>query len=95
MSRNVAIVGIGYTSFRPLSPEVSYKEIMYEAAVKAYEDAGIDPRAFRAWPGCPHMGWRGTATGGDECAPSAKRSGALRPSRCGRPLCHARSFMPR
>ena len=44
MSRNVAIVGIGYTSFRPLTPEVSYKELMYEAAVKAYEDAGIDPR---------------------------------------------------
>ncbi len=44
MSRNVAIVGIGYTSFRPLSPDVSYKELMYEAAVKAYHDAGIDPR---------------------------------------------------
>ena len=44
MSRNVAIVGIGYTNFRPLTPEVSYKELMYEAAVKAYEDAGIDPR---------------------------------------------------
>jgi acetyl-CoA C-acetyltransferase len=44
MSRNVAIVGIGYTTFRPLSPEVSYKELMYEAAVKAYEDAGLDPR---------------------------------------------------
>jgi acetyl-CoA C-acetyltransferase len=37
-------VGIGYTSYRPLTPEVSYKEMMYEAAVKAYEDAGIDPR---------------------------------------------------
>ncbi|MGD9049631.1 MAG: acetyl-CoA acetyltransferase [Anaerolineae bacterium] len=44
MSRDVAIVGIGYTSYRPLTPEVSYKEMMYEAAVKAYEDAGIDPR---------------------------------------------------
>jgi acetyl-CoA C-acetyltransferase len=44
MSRNVAIVGIGYTSFRPLTPEVSYKEMMYEAAAKAYEDAGLDPR---------------------------------------------------
>jgi acetyl-CoA C-acetyltransferase len=44
MSNNVAIVGIGYTSFRPLTPEVSYKELMYEAAVKAYEDAGLDPR---------------------------------------------------
>ncbi len=44
MSRDVAIVGIGYTSFHPLTPEVSYKELMFEAAVKAYEDAGIDPR---------------------------------------------------
>lgn len=44
MTRNVAIVGIGYTGFRPLTPEVSYKELMYEAAVKAYDDAGIDPR---------------------------------------------------
>ena len=44
MSRNVAIVGIGTTGYRPLTPEVSYKEMMYEAAVKAYEDAGIDPR---------------------------------------------------
>jgi acetyl-CoA C-acetyltransferase len=44
VSRNVAIVGIGYTSFRPLSPDVSYKELMYEAAVKAYHDAGIDAR---------------------------------------------------
>jgi acetyl-CoA C-acetyltransferase len=44
MSRNVAIVGIGYTGFCPLTPEASYKELMYEAAVKAYEDAGIDPR---------------------------------------------------
>jgi acetyl-CoA C-acetyltransferase len=44
MSRNVAIVGVGFTALRPLSPEVSYKELMFEAAVKAYEDAGIDPR---------------------------------------------------
>jgi acetyl-CoA C-acetyltransferase len=44
MSRNVAIVGIGCTSYRPLTPDVSYKEMMFEAAVKAYEDAGLDPR---------------------------------------------------
>ena len=44
MSRNVAIVGVGFTALRPLSPEVSYKELMFEAAVKAYEDAGVDPR---------------------------------------------------
>jgi len=44
MSNRVAIVGVGYTGFRPLTPEVSYKELMYEAAVKAYEDAGVNPR---------------------------------------------------
>jgi acetyl-CoA C-acetyltransferase len=37
-------VGIGTTGYRPLTAEVSYKELMYEAAVKAYEDAGVDPR---------------------------------------------------
>jgi acetyl-CoA C-acetyltransferase len=40
----VAIVGIGYSGFRSITPDVSYKEVVYEAAVKAYEDAGIDPR---------------------------------------------------
>jgi acetyl-CoA C-acetyltransferase len=44
MTKNVAIVGIGTTSYRPLSAELSYKELMWEAAVKAYEDAGVDPR---------------------------------------------------
>lgn len=42
--RNVAIVGIGMTPLRPTTPELSYKELIYEAAVKAYEDAGVDPR---------------------------------------------------
>ncbi|MGB9778411.1 MAG: thiolase domain-containing protein [Candidatus Bathyarchaeales archaeon] len=41
----VAIVGVGCVGFRPIIPELSYKELMYEAAVKAYEDAGgINPR---------------------------------------------------
>lgn len=44
MSKNIAIVGIGVAGFRPLTPEVSYKELIYEAAVKAYADAGLDPR---------------------------------------------------
>nr|MBC7244299.1 acetyl-CoA acetyltransferase [Chloroflexota bacterium] len=44
MPREVAIIGVGYSGFRALTPEVSYKELMYEAAVKAYEDAGVDPR---------------------------------------------------
>jgi len=41
----VGIVGIGIVPFRPMTPEYSWKEIMYEAASRAYEDAGVDPRA--------------------------------------------------
>ncbi len=44
MNDNVAIIGIGWSGYRPLSPEFSYKELMYEAAVKAYADANVDPR---------------------------------------------------
>jgi acetyl-CoA C-acetyltransferase len=42
--RSVAIVGVGYSGFRSITPDVSYKELMYEAAAKAYEDAGVDPQ---------------------------------------------------
>ncbi|MGC8875038.1 MAG: thiolase C-terminal domain-containing protein [Chloroflexia bacterium] len=44
MVEKVAIVGVGWYGYRPISPELSYKEMMYEAAVRAYTDAGIDPR---------------------------------------------------
>ena len=44
MRQRAAIVGVGYTSFRPISPEVSFREMIYEAAAKAYADAGIEPR---------------------------------------------------
>ena len=44
MIREVAIVGVGWSPFRSITPDLSYKEMMYEAAVQAYEDAGIDPR---------------------------------------------------
>jgi acetyl-CoA C-acetyltransferase len=44
MSERVAIVGIGWAGFRPSTPDVSYKEMIYEAAARAYNDAGVDPR---------------------------------------------------
>lgn len=44
MSERVAIVGVGWSGFRPRTPDLSYKELMYQAAVRAYADAGIDPR---------------------------------------------------
>jgi acetyl-CoA C-acetyltransferase len=45
MNHRVAIVGIGWAGYSPLTPELSYKELMYEAAVRAYEDAGVDPQS--------------------------------------------------
>lgn len=44
MNERVAIVGVGWSGFRPVTPELSYKELMYAAAVRAYSDAGVDPR---------------------------------------------------
>ena len=44
MNQRVAFVGVGWAGFRPMTPEVSYKELMYDAAMRAYTDAGVDPR---------------------------------------------------
>jgi acetyl-CoA C-acetyltransferase len=44
MNDYVAIIGIGWSGYRPLSPEFSYKELMYQAAAMAYADANVDPR---------------------------------------------------
>ena len=44
MIREVGIVGAGWSGFRTITPDLSYKELMYEAAVQAYQEAGIDPR---------------------------------------------------
>jgi acetyl-CoA C-acetyltransferase len=45
MDQKVAIVGAGWSGFQPTTPEFSYKELMYEAAIRAYADAGVDPRS--------------------------------------------------
>jgi acetyl-CoA C-acetyltransferase len=44
MRERVAVIGIGATQFRSITPDVSYKELMFEAASRAYDDAGINPR---------------------------------------------------
>jgi acetyl-CoA C-acetyltransferase len=44
MNRRVDIVGVGWSGFRSITPDMSYKEITFEAATRAYADAGIDPR---------------------------------------------------
>ncbi|HYT01061.1 MAG TPA: acetyl-CoA acetyltransferase [Thermoplasmata archaeon] len=40
----MGIIGVGMTAFRPSTPEYNWKELMFEAATRAYADAGIDPR---------------------------------------------------
>ena len=45
MPTKVAIIGVGHTAFRATSPGLSYKELMFEAATRAYHDAGLDARS--------------------------------------------------
>ncbi|OYT52361.1 acetyl-CoA acetyltransferase [Candidatus Bathyarchaeota archaeon ex4484_135] len=44
MERRVAVIGVGWSGFAPQTADVSYKELMFEAATRAYDDAGVDPR---------------------------------------------------
>ena len=57
---DVAIVGVGCTGFRPLTPEFSYKELMFEAATRAYADANVNPRKdIDAFVTCGEDYWDG------------------------------------
>jgi acetyl-CoA C-acetyltransferase len=44
MALRVGVAGIGWSGFTPTTVGVSYKELMFEAARRAYADAGVDPR---------------------------------------------------
>jgi acetyl-CoA C-acetyltransferase len=44
MSDRVAIVGVGHAGYAPITAGLSYKELTFEAATRAYDDAGIDVR---------------------------------------------------
>ena len=41
----VGIVAAGHVGFSSVSPGLSYKELVFEAAMRAYHAAGIDPRS--------------------------------------------------
>ncbi len=45
MEPRVAIVGVGHAGFAPITAGLSYKELMFQAAERAYDDAGVDVRA--------------------------------------------------
>ncbi len=75
----VAIIGIGWYGFKPATPELSFREMMFEAASKAYADAGIDPRRdVDAFFSCQEDFWEGIAIT-DEFAPEPI-GGVLRPT---------------
>lgn len=44
MTRKVCVIGVGHTDFNSMTPDIGWKEFMYEACQKAYVDAGINPR---------------------------------------------------
>src|ERR671918_712952 len=44
MGDRVAIVGVGHAGFAAITAGVSYKELTFEAALRAYDDAGVNPR---------------------------------------------------
>lgn len=52
MTDRIAIIGVGYTAARPTSEHLSFKEMMFEAAQKAYADAGIDAHEIESFVTC-------------------------------------------
>ena len=52
MNEDVAIIGVGLTAARPSTGHLSFKEMMFEAAQKAYADAGIDAHEVESFVTC-------------------------------------------
>jgi len=56
----VGIVGVGYAGFDSMTPGLSTRELMFEAASRAYEDAGINPRKdVQSFICCTEDFWEG------------------------------------
>lgn len=80
MPERIAIIGAGYEGFRPVVSDLSTRELMFEAASKAYDDASIDPRRdVGSFVCCTEDLWEGWSIT-DEMVPD--QIGAA-----GRPLC--------
>ncbi|HWP59579.1 MAG TPA: hypothetical protein VNL14_16925 [Candidatus Acidoferrales bacterium] len=52
MAERAAILGIGFTPAQPSSPQRSFKELMFDAAQKAYLDAGIEAAEVDSFVTC-------------------------------------------
>lgn len=79
MSEGVAIIGIGLSGFSPKTKTSSYKELTFEAARRAYTDAGIEPRKdVGSFVCCAEDLWEGNSIS-DEYTPD-QMGAALRPT---------------
>ena len=75
----VGIIGLGIAGFRTTTPELNWKELTYEAASRAYADAGIDPRKdVKSFVTCAEDYWEGFGIF-DEFVPD-QIGAALRPT---------------
>lgn len=81
--RKVAIVGIGALKAREKSPQLSYKEMTYEAAKTAYKDAGISAQEVQSFTTLAEDLNEGTSIF-DEYTPD-QLGGALKPMET---ICH-------
>jgi acetyl-CoA C-acetyltransferase len=78
MGDRVAIVGVGHAGFAPITAGLSYKEQTFEAALRAYDDARIDPRRdVDSFVAVSEDFWEGTSIF-DEYVPD-QLGAALRP----------------
>ncbi len=61
MAGGVAIIGAGWVPARAASPEQSYRELTYEAAVRAYKDAGVSHDEIQGFVTCAEDLLEGTS----------------------------------
>lgn len=66
--QKVAIVGIGQSQTNSIISDLSYKELMFQAAVRAYNDAGIEAKAVESFICCSEDFLEGTSIA-DEYVP--------------------------
>jgi acetyl-CoA C-acetyltransferase len=51
-AKRIAIIGVGYTIPRSASAELSYRELTYEAAIRAYDEAGVQAKDIQCFTTC-------------------------------------------
>lgn len=68
MNQEIAVIGVGTTGFRATTPDLSFRELTYEAAKKAYLDAGVEPKEIGAFVVTSEDFWEGYSIS-DEYSP--------------------------